>query len=372
MQEPSPPYADDEITLKELILKLQEYWHYLWARKWYLIGVGLLMASVFVLRAYLKPITYTATLTFMVNEDEGGSLGGAAAILGQFGLGGGAASEYNLDKIVSLARSRRIVQQALFEQVEIEGQTDYLANHLIRIYEWQEEWRKDTLLQGFLFTRDSIPVFTRTESRALQIMYGQVVGNPEENINGLLSASYQEETGILSLQAKTENEELSIVLAEVLYDKLSRFYIQQSTEKQQITVANLQQRADSVEQQLKQAEYQLAQLQDNSQGFQLRRDQLQQQRLSREVQVLTILLGEVVKNLSTSEFLLKNATPFFQVVDAPLAPIKAASKSYLKQAVIGSFLGGFLLVLFFIGRKVYGEVMEGELEIYTAERVSSA
>ena len=294
-ENPTPYYADDEITLKELILKLQEYWRYLWARKWYLIGAGLLMAVLFVGRAYLKPTTYTASLTFMVNEDDGGNLGGAAAILGQFGLGGGAASEYNLDKIVSLARSRRIVQEALFERVEIKEENDYLANHLIRIYDWHEAWEKDTLLQGFLFTRDSLPAFSRKEKRVLQSMYGQVVGNPDENIEGLLSASYQEETGILSLRAKTEQEQLSIVLAEVLYDRLSTFYIRQSTEKQQITVGNLQERSDSVEQLLEQKEYQLAQLRDNSQGFQLRRDQLREQRLRREVQVMTILLGEILK-----------------------------------------------------------------------------
>lgn len=357
-EETHPYYQDDEITLRELILKLQEYWQYLWARKWPFIGAGLLMAVVFVGRAYLQPTTYTATLTFMVNEDEGSGLGGAAAILGQFGLGGGAASEYNLDKIVSLARSRRIVQQALFEPASIDGQTDYLANHIIRIYDWHEAWEEDTLLQGFFFTYDSIPAFTRSEGRALQSIYGQVVGNPAEGVEGLFSASYEEETGILSLKVVSEQEELSIALTEVLYDKLSAFYIQQSTEKQQVTVTNLQERADSVQQVLEQTEYQLAQLRDNSQGFQLSKDQLRQQRLSREVQVLSILLGEIIKNLSTSEFILKSATPFFQVVDTPLAPIKPAPKGYLKQAVIGGLLGGFLVVMFFIGQKIYVETMD--------------
>ena len=57
---------DDEITLKELILKVQEYWRELW-KHWLLIA---LVAMPFVIYkiyiAYKTPVTYPAKLTFMV------------------------------------------------------------------------------------------------------------------------------------------------------------------------------------------------------------------------------------------------------------------------------------------------------------------
>ena len=111
--------ASDEITLKELILLIKEYWGVLWGKKWYIIIAGLIGGLIFGIIEYRKPVTYTAELTFMVNEDSGGSSGGAAAILGQFGFGGGAGSEYNLDKIIQLSKSRRIAENVLFDSINI-------------------------------------------------------------------------------------------------------------------------------------------------------------------------------------------------------------------------------------------------------------
>ncbi|MEL6276275.1 MAG: Wzz/FepE/Etk N-terminal domain-containing protein, partial [Bacteroidota bacterium] len=121
---------NDEITLKELILKIQEYFWYLWGKKWWIIAAGLIGGAIGFYRAWTTPLTYTAELTFMVNEDDGANAGGVGAILGQFGLGGGATSEYNLDKILALSRSRRIIREVLFDSVEINSEADLIANHI--------------------------------------------------------------------------------------------------------------------------------------------------------------------------------------------------------------------------------------------------
>lgn len=349
---------DDEITLKEFIIKIQEYGTYLWLRKNYIIGVGLFMAAVFLLQTYLKPTIYSANLTFMVNEDEGSSLGAAAAILGQFGFGGGNASEYNLDKIVSLAGSRRIIQAAIFEKENIKGERDYIINHLIEIYDWHSKWHNDTMLTNFLFEEGLSTEFSNRENKVLKIIYRQIVGDKEKDIDGLLDVGYNEVTGILKLSVYSASDELSIALVNSVYEKLSAFYISQSTEKQQITVNNLKFRADSVEQILKSSEYELARLQDNSQGFLLRKSQLTKDQLTRRVQVLTILFGEILKNLSTSEFLLKNATPFFQVVDMPISPISPMPKKYFKRSIVGVVIGVLISSVFWIGLKLYREIME--------------
>ncbi|HRV86761.1 MAG TPA: Wzz/FepE/Etk N-terminal domain-containing protein, partial [Saprospiraceae bacterium] len=107
MTEQQPPgyIQDDEITLKDLILKIQEFWRLLWANKWYIIAFALILASLSALRTYLTPSQFPAKLTFMVNEDEGSNMGGIANVLGQFGFSSGGKSEYNLDRILELSRS---------------------------------------------------------------------------------------------------------------------------------------------------------------------------------------------------------------------------------------------------------------------------
>jgi uncharacterized protein involved in exopolysaccharide biosynthesis len=69
----------DEITLKDLILKLKEFWAEIWDKKWWVVGAGLLFGLISGVNAYLKPTLYNASLTFMVNDDEGG--GGMAEVV---------------------------------------------------------------------------------------------------------------------------------------------------------------------------------------------------------------------------------------------------------------------------------------------------
>ena len=54
--------------------------------KWWLVGAMVLFASIFLLNAYFKKITYPAKMTFVVNTNNSNSLnlGGVSSILGQF------------------------------------------------------------------------------------------------------------------------------------------------------------------------------------------------------------------------------------------------------------------------------------------------
>lgn len=355
-----PTYEEDEITLKEVILKIQEFILEAWRHKWWIVAAGLGLAAIFLIRALLEKPTYTATLTFMVNEDEGGNMGGIATILGQFGLSSGSRSgRFNMDKIMALARSRRIVQEVLFEQADLNGKHDYIANHIIDLYDYHEAWEKDTLLQGFYFQRDSAAIFNGKERKVLLMMHGQMIGNPQKDVEGIMSIGYNEDTGILSISAKSINEALSILIAKEMYEKLSRFYIEKTTEQQQKTVDNLQSKIDSVRTALYDKEQQLAQFQDQSQGVVLRTDNVKQSRLNREVQVLTVMYGESIKNFETASFLLKNSTPVFQLVDLPISPISPIGRSKLKALLIGGFLGGFISLFVLLGWKIVRDTMDG-------------
>lgn len=358
-----PTYEEDEITLKEVILKIQEFILEAWRHKWWIVAAGLGFAAIFLVRAMLEKPTYTATLTFMVNEDEGGSMGGIATILGQFGLSSGSRSgRFNMEKIMALARSRRIVQEVLFEQADLNGKHDYIANHIIDFYDYHQAWEKDTLLSGFYFRNDSITLFKEIERKALLAIYGRMVGNPQKEVEGLMDIGYNEETGILSLNVKSYEEVLSIIIANKAYEKLSRYYIEKTTEQQQKTYNTLKFKVDSIQTALYQKEQQLAQFQDQSQSLLLRTDNIKQTRLNREVQMLTLMYGEAIKNLETASFLLKSSTPVFQVVDPPISPIDPVRESKLKALVLGGFLGGFVALFILLGGKIVRDTIAGTKE----------
>lgn len=79
----------EEISLKELIIKIKSVWSFLLTKWRIIVLIGLLGGGIGLLFAYLTPIKYTSKLTFVVEEGKSGG-GGLASLAGQFGfdLGG--------------------------------------------------------------------------------------------------------------------------------------------------------------------------------------------------------------------------------------------------------------------------------------------
>jgi uncharacterized protein involved in exopolysaccharide biosynthesis len=74
---------------------------------------------------------------------------------------------------------------------------------------------------------------------------------------------------------------------------------------------------------------------------------------------LYLMYGEAIKNLETAEFLLKNATPYFQVIDQPVEPLQPLGKSRFKALLIGGLAGVFVGLAFFIGRRYILDDLKG-------------
>lgn len=360
--QPVPVYqADDEITLKELILKVKEYWFILWQVKWWIIGTGVLMASFFLTRALLKPKTYPATLSFLINESEGNRLGGLSNMLGQFGFGGSfQAGRYNLDRVVELARSQRIISKSFFDTARIDGKPDLLANHLIHIYELHQGWKEsdDPQLKNFLFTASQAEKISPTAVTATRQLVGIISGD-EKGKNSLLNVSYGEESSIFKLTVTSEHPELSIALAEGIYTALSEYYVSRSIEPQKLTVSILEGKLDSVKLDLDRAEASLAAFENRNQFLVSEMDRYKRDGLERKVSLLNLIYGEILKNLETARFTLQTNTPVFQAIDTPSLPIKPERASKRKAVMTGGMLGALLAVTFFLGRKIFRDAMNG-------------
>ncbi|HHS96056.1 MAG TPA: hypothetical protein ENJ45_05645 [Phaeodactylibacter sp.] len=348
--------ADDEVTLKGLILKIQEYWREVW-RNWKLLFLFPIPFVIYMLySAITSPPLYNDTLTFMVNEDEGGALGGVGAILGMVGLGGAKGGKYNLDKILELARSRRIVQAALLEKRTIDGKSDFLANHIIRIYNLHEEWEEDTTgMANFYFKHGDIASFSFLENKVLKDLYGDVVGG--EDTEGLVKTGYGKDSGIMKMKLSTESEGLTIELADALYNQLSAYYIEKSIEKQLKTFQIVEAKVDSIHQLLQTKEYAMAAYEDSHRGLWTKTNKLKKEQLRKEIQVLNILYGESLKNLEIADFSLKTKTPFVQLIDAPVAPIEPLLESKILAIILGGIIGGMVAVTFILGRYIYRQTM---------------
>lgn len=347
-----PAYDTDDISLGDLIRRGQALWQEVWRHRMLPVALALVGAAIMAFTWMVYKPVYPATITFSVDEDETGSGGGLTSLLGQFGLGGVRPTRYNLDKILALSKSRRVIQEVFFRRVTADGQEDFLANILMR------EYGLDKLHgQDFAFRHDSLARFTREENDQLISLYELVVGPPDHPKKALVSADYDEDSNIMSLTAVTTRELLSFELANGLFRSLSDYYVNKAIEKQLNTYRIVSAKRDSVLTALKSAEYQLAGFKDRSHGLILRTDQVTEIRLQREAAALSAMYVEVVKNAEVADFALRNKTPFIQVIDAPVYPIRPVIPSLPRKLILGLILGGMAGAMWIVLRRLLRDAM---------------
>ena len=342
---------DGELTLRDLVAAYQKYKREA-IRSWWMYAIAFMFIGGFlVYRAISTPETYKARMTFMLSEDDGNPFGAFGGVLGTLGLGrrGG---RFNLDKIVELARSRRIVKEVLLWKEQ-----EYLGNRLIEEYELDEPWAEaDSLMEGFRFTRDSVKYFTVQERKALLALYGLLMGG--EDSDGLATAGYDDVSSILYITYETTNETLSIDLARTHFERLKEFYIDQAIARQKATFDLMREKVDSIQGELTSADLDLATFTDRSQSMWSNVDKLKGERLRREIMKLAAMQAEAVKNMELAEFSLKSARPVIQELDIPISPIEPNKPSLLKAIVLGGFIAFVLTTIFIVVRSMIKDAME--------------
>jgi len=357
----------DEISVKDLILLI---WAYVLEvlRSWKLVFLSILLCTLFFLfNSLTSNHKYWSELSFMINEDETTSLGGGlGSLIGNFGLGG-LGNNFNLDKILSLSQSRRITKTALLQKETITGQNDYLANHLINYLDTLDLWEhqawflrpilEESDIKDFRFNSINIDSLSKQEQKALNKLHRVLCGY--EGNKGALRSEYGEKNGIMKLSMWLHHEEVAYHIIHNIFNSLSTYYVDKNVEKQKYTYDVLKAKSDSIFSELKTAEYQQASFSDSNRNLFSTKDKVKQTRLNREVQKLSILYAEVIKNLELADFALQNKTPFIQVIDEPSFPLRKSRLSLVTAIIYGISLGLLLSIGFVVIRKMWRSIFAG-------------
>ena len=361
---------EDEISLKDVILKAWEYVFHV-IHHWKLISLFIILGLGYNLFEYFTHVPkYSATISFMINEDESSSLGGIGGLLGSFGGLLGGASEYNLDKVLEISKSDRIAEKILLKKVSINNEVDYLANHLITSQDTLDKWlevkwfkrpfidyERKKAQRAYRFSNDKVDFNNRLEAYVLKQLIKLMFGPKSGPGDGIVNSEYGELTGIMKLSTSSYNESLSLNITNFLFEELSDFYIKKSVEKQQQTFDLMKMKHDSINNLLAVNEYSLAKFQDTNRGLYKISDQVKKDQYQREVFILATALGEAKKNLEISDFALRNKTPFIQVLDKPFLPLGSSKPGVFNIILIGIILGGFLGTVLVICKKIYNDIM---------------
>jgi hypothetical protein len=341
----------DEISFKELIFKLKEWFDYL-VSKWKIIFVVSLIGGLLGLGySLLQKPTYTASLSFALEEDGGGG-GGVLSLASQFGFdlgtsGGGAFTGSNL---IELFKSRSMVEKTLLAPVKDKGKIISLAAMYIEINKLNEGWEKNPKLDNIRFLPNASRVnFTREQDSVL----GMISSSLQEGQLNVLQKD--KKIDIISIDVKSGNELFSKYFCESLAKEVSEFYVVSKSKKARMNLEILQHQTDSIRSVLNEAITGVAIATDNTfnlnPALNVRRTPSAKRQI--DVQANTAILTEIVKQLALAKVTFRKETPLIQVIDKPILPLPIERFGKAKGIMFGGFLAGFLIVLILIIKRVF-------------------
>jgi hypothetical protein len=161
----------------------------------------------------------------------------------------------------------------------------------------------------------------------------------------------------MTFSVSCAEEKLAIITVNNIYEKLSKYYIDKSTEKQQYEYDILKEKYDSINSVLSNVQYELAYFEDANKNLFRKKDLLRKNRLNVDEQKLQFMSAKAEEQLQLAKISLDNKTPYIHVIDYPISPIKADNKSLFFYGVLGFLLGIVLSFLFLGSKKMYSDIL---------------
>jgi hypothetical protein len=340
--------AEDEISLKELIEKLQHVWKFLLTKWLFIVLAGIIGGVIGFVYAYRQPVKYIAKMTFVVEDAKGGG-GGIASLAGQFGFdvgGGGGGSIFSGDNILLFLKSESLVRETLLTTFD-EKTGITLADRYAEVNKLKEAWNKNEKIGEINFSKYKINQLPRREDSLLQNIEAGIIKNE------LAIAKPDKKASFIEAKTKTLDEAFSKIFLDRLVKVATERYVESKTKTKSANVTMLQRRADSLSAVLNNKTYSAAASQQSlvDANPALKTSAISSEITTRDKTMATTIFAEVVKNLELSKTLLNQETPVIQIVDQSTFPLEKEKTSKLKSLILGGFLAGFLTVLYLIASK---------------------
>jgi hypothetical protein len=350
---------NDEISLKELLEKGREWYSYLLSQWKIIVLAGIIGAGLGLAYSFIKKPVYTASLSFALEDEKGGSgsLGSALGLASSLGLdlGGGGGSVFTGSNLTELFKSRAMVEKTLFSPIVQNGVTISLAEMYIQNEGWREEWSDKSQLKNIQFLPNiKRKYFTRVHDSIL----GEIYKNLSET--GLEVGQKDKKIAIITIDLNSTNELFSKYFTEALVKGVSDFYVMTKSKKARLNMDILERQTDSIRRELNMAITGVAVANDNTFGLNpaLNVRRAPSARRQVDVQANTAILTELVKQSELAKVTLRKDTPLIQIIDKPILPLKKEEVGKAKGGFLGGLLAGLFSVIVLIGRRIFKNLME--------------
>lgn len=348
---------NDEISLKELLEKGKEWYHYLLSQWKIIVLAGIIGGLLGLTYSFIKKPIYTATLSFALEDEKsGGGLGGALGLASSLGLdlGGGGGSMFSGANLTELFKSRAMVEKTLLSTVpDADGKPITLAELYIKNNEWRDKWEGKPKLEKIQFLPNvKRTYFTRVHDSILGVMYDEL------SKTSLSVAQKDKKIAIINIDVNDKNEVFAKQFCENLAKTVSDFYVSTKSKKAKMNMEILVRQTDSIRGELNGAITGVAVANDNTfnlnPALNVRRAPSARRQV--DVQANTAILTELVKQSELAKVTLRKETPLIQVIDRPILPLKNDKLGKAKALIFGGLLAGFLVALWLLFKKMSSEL----------------
>lgn len=348
----------DEISLKELVEKVKELYYYLISQWKVILLAGVIGSALGLTYSLLKKPIYTASLSFALEDEKGGAggLGGALGFASSFGLdlGGSGGGIFTGSNLTVLFKSRSMVEKTLLSPVKLNGKEISMAELYIQNNKLRETWNTNAVLNKMQFLPNADRKnFTRAQDSILGAIYGNL------SQSGLFVSQKDKKVSIITMDVSSTNELFAKFFCEALTKEVGKFYIETKSKKARANMAILERQVDSVRGELNGSITGVAIANDNTfnlnPAMNVRRAPSSRKQV--DVQANTAILTELVKQSELAKVTLRKETPLIQVIDRPILPLAKARLSKAKGILVGGFLGGFLIILWLIFRRLFKNLL---------------
>ncbi len=342
----------------ESSFSLLEIWQTVKAYGWVLIKFSWLIAGLSIgLGYYLyqrkiqQSTVYTATLTFMLSEDnvQQGVLGNLLGFRGMdMNSGNGS---INLSKLEELLMTRKISQMALFHRATIRlypdqsEREDFIINHYLRLKGYPE---------SAMFKTDSLDLFSRSENERLLSVHGQIT---REGLKKYISPS-----GIFNMNFTSTSEEFAYEFLNVLYNQLDSYYFESSIRKQKLLAEAAETRCAKLKGEVVTAENAYADYKNknNRAAAGQHYDGIQTQYLARDLQVKMEAYFSAVRAAEAAQVALREQGQLIELIDPPIYPLAMNAPNGFVHLMLGLLAGAVLGLVLVLGGKFAYDFIQKE------------
>jgi len=327
MNQHNPPYPyEPEFSLKRLLVQRIDDLKYVFGFKKGLAISLVIGAALGAFAAWYKSPTYTARLTFVVDDSKSlGGGGGLSALAGLAGLDlnslGGASGVLAGDNVEELIKSRKLMQQTLLTAYD-SSQT--LADRYAAAYRLNKKWLKYSPDGKIIkFPLNGVNA-TRLQDSLLHEMVDLIL----DNDFGITKTD--KKLSFFEVNTTMKDERLAQLFCRRMIDQSTNFFISTKTQRLRNNVERLQHIADSVGHILNRKTYASAAADQNvidlNPAYSGANADIEVKQ--RDKTLLSSVYTETVKNLEASKTMLAQETPTVQIVDEPDLPLKKNTFKY--------------------------------------------